>query len=371
MLVQAAVFFLCLQWSLGEAGSLSFQLHVEKDPASKHSKGNGTLGPLMDVFGANVQNANKGQSVLRRDQRGESAEDRRRDRQHGNARHVAAEGRLFGEQSELRETRAPTPPPSTTPPAREAPARCENNSPSATDWTSERPTPPGQYFQDFFAFGNARAWKNMRLKRPVVFGVADRIVEIEKGVLGLGLPVPEEKSTHIFEEAWMEGLLDSPVFTLFFKKCQRFQTDCQDAKTGNTAGPVIGWAPAFTELGSWQFRMSALAVNRFVVQKEVTVATNSGSPTVYFPPAVVDGIAREIGASYDGNWWKDPFDLKLVINGQTYTITKEALTFDVGNDQCLLYLDKGETTIRAPFMRSLCNVHDFRHRRVGFALPLQ
>ncbi|KAI6226404.1 Aspartic protease 7 [Aphelenchoides fujianensis] len=380
--IAAFCFLLLLHCSQVEAGSLSFRLHAKKHPVAGHSKGNGTLGPLMDVFGQKVHSAiynmryygeisvgtppktflvvmDTGSVALWLPKVGCRTRDQKN-------RELCADRRGLYDPSSSRTSKR------------------TNFQMLIFYGSSSNPSRvQGQYYEDVFSFGDSKASKKLRLKRPVLFGAAEDLRGLEKGILGLGLPSPYERGTLVFEQAYKEGLLDRPIFTLFFKKCERFQTACADggvitlgSEDREHCGPVIGWTPAFTHGGPWQFKVSALTVGGFAHRQEANVITDSGAPVLTLPSVVVDGIAREIGATYDGKWWTVPcskqFELKLTINGHTYTLPKEALTFDMGSNECLLYVDKGDDPhwlLGDPFIVSLCNVHDFKNRRIGFALP--
>ncbi|KAI6219576.1 Peptidase A1 domain-containing protein [Aphelenchoides fujianensis] len=241
----------------------------------------------------------------------------------------------------------------------------------------------GRYFEDVVAFGNTSAGTALQLKKPAVFGAADQTFGLEQGILGLGLSTRFDKRKPVVEQAFKEGLLDRPLFSLFFKKCPQWELECEDGgmvtlggEDRKNCGPVLGWAPAFTDGGPWQFRVSALRVGRFVHRKEAIVSSDSSAPRVYLPGEVLEGVVRAVNATGGGNSWTvdcDKFELKFTINGRTFAVGNEELTWDyANNNECILQIARAkgsEWILGVPFQRALCNVHDFQKRRIGFALP--
>lgn len=92
-----------------------------------------------------------------------------------------------------------------------------------------------------------------------MFGAADHVVRLEKGIVGLGIPVANSPATSIFDAAYREGLLDKPIFTLFFKKCPKDQRECSNGgvitlggqDTKNCDSQIIGYVPVFSYGGPW------------------------------------------------------------------------------------------------------------------------
>ncbi|KAI6230379.1 Peptidase A1 domain-containing protein [Aphelenchoides fujianensis] len=243
----------------------------------------------------------------------------------------------------------------------------------------------GLHYRDVFAFGNARSGHSLRLRKPAVFGAADLLHKVDRGVLGLGLSNRSDRRKTLVEEAFRQGLLARPLFTLFFAKCPQWTDACTDGgilmlggEDRKNCDPVLGWAPAFSSGGAWQLKASGLAVGRFVHRQEAIVSLDSKGPSLLLPARVLNGVLREVGARPSKLLYfvdcKRDFEFKVVINGQTLTIGRDALTNDFDGEQCVLDVGqaKGEQWVfGTPFFRAVCTVHDFQQRRVGFALPKQ
>ncbi|KAI6226152.1 Peptidase A1 domain-containing protein [Aphelenchoides fujianensis] len=236
----------------------------------------------------------------------------------------------------------------------------------------------GHYFEDVFAFGNAS--RSLQLKKPMVFGAADLLNGLEHGLLGLGLSTRFDQRKPLVEQAVAEGLIARPFFSLFFKQTPP-GTHGEDGgmltlgdEDRKNCGPVLGWAPAFSYGGPWQVRASGLSVGRFVHRREAIAVFDSGSPLIYLPPDVLDGVVRELSAFFRGHDFvvdcRRKFALKITIAGRTYAIGSDALTRPIYDNHCVLYVGRGEDqwVLGVPFQRAVCTVHDFQQRRVGFAL---
>ncbi|KAI6227264.1 Eukaryotic aspartyl protease [Aphelenchoides fujianensis] len=238
----------------------------------------------------------------------------------------------------------------------------------------------GVFYSDYFAFGNANS--SLRLRQPVVFGAADFVVRLERGILGLGIPVAGQVGTSIFDAAVREGALDSPQFTLFFRRCPAGRARCPNAgvltlgaRDERNCGGVEATAAALPFGGPWQFALDALAVGGFRFAGRARATADSGSPLLHLPRPVVDGIVRELGAWREGHYFavdcRRPFAIQLTIGGQTLSIPKEEVTYDLDGRRCLLNVQAIDADdlwlLGAPLLRSYCHVHDWTRRTIGFA----
>ncbi|KAI6224320.1 Peptidase A1 domain-containing protein [Aphelenchoides fujianensis] len=237
----------------------------------------------------------------------------------------------------------------------------------------------GLRYRDVVAFGNARSAHSLRLRKPAVFGAADLLYRVDRGVLGLGLSAPSDRKKSLVEEAFGQGLLARPLFTLFFAKCPQWTDACTKGgvltlggcvpfpfiqwflwrEDHKNCGPVLGWAPAFSAGGSWQLKASGLAVGRFVHRQEAIVSLDSKGPSLLLPARVLNGVLRAVGAR--------PAKFLYFVDCK-----RDALTNDFDGEQCVLDVGQAEGeewVFGTPFFRAVCTVHDFQQRRIGFALP--
>jgi hypothetical protein len=65
----------------------------------------------------------------------------------------------------------------------------------------------GHLYQDMFAFGNPVCNKQLKLKKPIVFGAGEEISDGDQGILGLGFARSDEPATSIFDQAVNEGVM--------------------------------------------------------------------------------------------------------------------------------------------------------------------
>lgn len=92
-----------------------------------------------------------------------------------------------------------------------------------------------------------------------MFGAADYVVRLERGILGLGIPIANAATTSIFDAVYKENLLDKPIFTLFFKKCPKNQKECENAGVVTLGGmdekncesTIFNWVPVLPYGGPW------------------------------------------------------------------------------------------------------------------------
>ncbi|KAI6175104.1 Peptidase A1 domain-containing protein [Aphelenchoides fujianensis] len=318
MFTEALFFLFLLRSALVEGGTLSFRLRATKQPPTA----NGALGPLRDVFGQTAHSTHIDQRYLGEVSVGTPPKTfvlilwlpMIRCQSHG---FREEERVLCSNRSTLYD------------PWSSSTAKWGQGSRKVDDGLRNPKLVRGRYFEDVVAFGNTSAGTALQLKKPAVFGAADQTFGLEQGILGLGLSTRFDKRKPIVEQAFKEGLLDRPLFSLFFKKCPKWELQCEDGgmvtlggEDRKNCGPVLGWAPAFTDGGPWQFRVSRLTVGRFVHRKEAIVSSDSSAPRVYLPAEVLEGVVRAVNATGSGNSWivdcDKKFELKFTINGRTF-----------------------------------------------------
>ncbi|KAI6192122.1 Aspartic protease 9 [Aphelenchoides bicaudatus] len=176
--------------------------------------------------------------------------------------------------------------------------------------SSDKSSTHGDFFSDYFMLGNFKNPKQtLKIRGPVIFGAADFIHRLERGILGLGIPVANSPTSSIFDIAYREGLLDKPIFTLYFKKCHKGQERCQDGGVitfgnqdiTNCEPKVLGSVSVFSYGGPWQYNLQSLKVGKYYYTQKAVVTSDSGSPLLHLPYKVVNGISKELDAHKEGN----------------------------------------------------------------------
>ncbi|KAI6224284.1 Peptidase A1 domain-containing protein [Aphelenchoides fujianensis] len=119
----------------------------------------------------------------------------------------------------------------------------------------------------------------------------------------------------------------------------------QDAQN---CGRVLDWAPVFHGSTDWTtFVVDSFQVGRFYNWNRPFKAIRA-----CWCPAVGD------------------IPVHVFIRGRRYTIPVAEVTQKLGHDKCLLLLgdhDEEEWIFGDPFIRTFCQVHDWKRRRIGFA----
>ncbi|KAI6204937.1 Eukaryotic aspartyl protease [Aphelenchoides besseyi] len=182
-----------------------------------------------------------------------------------------------------------------------------------------------------------RSKKSKRLGRPfsIHYGTGSASGGYYKDVFAaiLGLPSTDTSSgrgNSIFHQAVRDGLMDKPIFTAYLRKCSQGSSCSRDTGTS-----------------------------------DIIVSTE-----------VANRIGRAIGAMnrYGGRYVRcgKEFNVKLRINGHSYLLPSKQLLLPAGNGYCRLGISGGAERMGVwilgdPFLRSFCNVHDIKRRRIGFA----
>ncbi|KAI6192123.1 hypothetical protein M3Y97_00302500 [Aphelenchoides bicaudatus] len=233
-------------------------------------------------------------------------------------------------------------------------------------FSSAKSSTSGSFYSDMFSFGDGSS-KTMRLKKP-----------------RMGMTFPGEQATLIHEQAYKDGLLDKPLFSLYFKKCVSSNTQCQDGgvvKLGDqdlkNCRPVKDWVPVYLHEAHWQFPVGELSVGNYKFKKFNQIAiTDSGAPMLHLPKDLVAGIVKQLGAKKEGYYYMldctKKFTIDVKIYGKTYTMHNDALTFALNKNRCMLMIAEGADwawLLGDPWARSFCQVHDFKQKRIGFAQP--
>ncbi|KAI6170594.1 Eukaryotic aspartyl protease [Aphelenchoides bicaudatus] len=237
----------------------------------------------------------------------------------------------------------------------------------------------GMFYKDYFAFGDgANPSSLFKLKEPVMFGVGDRTTDGDMGILGLSYLFYGSKGTSIFEQAVKQGLMDYPIFTVFYKKCPANVNECDGGMITfgkhdrKNCGPVVGQTKIDPNDSHWKFYVDEVTVGNYKFERRVAAITDTGSSHLNLGPTVSAGIIREVVPFY-----KVPCDkkveIKFKINGTYYEVPLSALSLELGNNECQLQMAPMESDtmwiLGDPFIRNWCQIHDWHNRVVAFARP--
>ncbi|KAI6204876.1 hypothetical protein M3Y94_00728000 [Aphelenchoides besseyi] len=240
----------------------------------------------------------------------------------------------------------------------------------------------GDYFTDAFAFGSPGG-KQLKLKSRVRFGAASRAQFSDQGILGLpSSDTSSGRGSSVFHQAVRDGLMDKPIFTAYLRKCPgrgscsqggRITFGSEDKAHCNN---VKDWVRVDAGVPHWRFSIQRIAVGRFRKNGRIKVISDTGTSDIIVSTGVANSIGRSIGATRRGGEHyvscRKRFTTQLKINGHYYSIPSAQVLQPVGNGRCRLAISGGAEGLGVwilgdPFLRSFCNVHDIRRRRIGFA----
>ncbi|KAI6230331.1 Eukaryotic aspartyl protease [Aphelenchoides fujianensis] len=222
----------------------------------------------------------------------------------------------------------------------------------------------GSYYQDYFAFGDPRG-PQLKLRRPVTLSFPQK-----------GSPTP------VFQQAVQEGLMDAPIFTAWFRKCNG---DCANGGLISLGSQDLRhcvpvrrshWVPVERGAVHWTFTMDGIAATDYRHAEKTRAITDTGTSFIVGPSAVVDALAKRDRRDGGGRRLlrSVKFVLVLTIRGYRYPIAAEQLILrDPGLESsglCVLAMSGSDDfdfwILGAPFIRTYCQVHDVRNYRVAF-----
>ncbi|KAI6191922.1 Eukaryotic aspartyl protease [Aphelenchoides bicaudatus] len=239
----------------------------------------------------------------------------------------------------------------------------------------------GEYYQDVFAFGDPRCGNQLKLKSPVVFGAATDITDGDQGILGLGFTRTDEKATSIFDQAVKEGILDQPIFSVFYKSCPYQQKECQNAGAitfgeidNYNCGTILGTAKVNRHALQWELNLDQVSTGSYTKKLDQDVITDSGASEIFLPFDVVEDLMQTIGATLDKETYyiscKRRWQITFKISGTNYIVKNTELVYNLGNDRCKVAIQskpREPWVLGGPFLRSFCHIHNFEKREVSFA----
>ncbi|KAI6231927.1 Peptidase A1 domain-containing protein [Aphelenchoides besseyi] len=240
----------------------------------------------------------------------------------------------------------------------------------------------GGYYKDVFAFGSPDG-KQLKLKSRVVFGAANEMTFGDTAILGLpSTDTSSGRGNSIFHQAVRDGLMDKPIFTAYLRKCSQGSSCSRGGQI--TFGSedkahceeVKDYVDVDRGVPHWRFSMHSISVNGYRRKGPMKVISDTGTSDIIVSTEVANRIGRAIGAMnrYGGRYVRcgKEFNVKLRINGHSYLLPSKQLLLPAGNGYCRLGISGGAERMGVwilgdPFLRSFCNVHDIKRRRIGFA----
>lgn len=124
-------------------------------------------------------------------------------------------------------------------------------------------------------------------------------------------------------------------------------------------------------------------VGDYDVEAPSQAVSDTGTSLISGPPEIISEIAKQVNAVYDdeeGSYFIDcnstPEPVALKVAGKELLIHSRDYILPVGENKCQFGFfvfntgPKGPKWILGdPFLRSYCNVHDVKNKRIGFAKP--
>ncbi|KAI6209824.1 Peptidase A1 domain-containing protein [Aphelenchoides besseyi] len=231
----------------------------------------------------------------------------------------------------------------------------------------------GGYYKDF----GSPDGKQLKLKSRVVFGAATEMTFGDTAILGLpSTDTSSGRGYSIFHQAVRDGLMDKPIFTAYLRKCSQGGQITFGSEDKANCQKVKRWVDVDPGVPHWRFSMQSISVNGYRKRGPMKVISDTGTSDIVVPTEVANRIGRAIGAVNRGGGryvrCGKEFNVKLRIKGHSYLLPSKQLLLPAGNGYCRLGISGGAEQLGVwilgdPFLRSFCNVHDIKRRRIGFA----
>ncbi|CAD5221011.1 unnamed protein product [Bursaphelenchus okinawaensis] len=235
----------------------------------------------------------------------------------------------------------------------------------------------GYLYDDIFAFGDPKG-SQLKLKKPVRFGAGEQMTFGDVSILGLP-STDSQGETSIFHEAVEEGLMDNPIFTTYLTKCAQQQCDNggiitfgeEDTKN---CGKVADWVSVVPRTTHWKVKMAGLKVGDQFVNVSVNGVSDTGTSHLIVPTNVMRTIVQQLKPQQvQGGYLmqcNSKFSISVIINNKEYPISSDNLLIPQQGNLCQLAIAGGDfpfVLLGDPFIRSYCQVHDVKNRKLGFA----
>ncbi|EFO87756.1 CRE-ASP-6 protein [Caenorhabditis remanei] len=227
------------------------------------------------------------------------------------------------------------------------------------------------------------------------FGIANKISadfknDATDGILGLAFTsLAVDGVVPPLINAINQGILDQPLFSVWLEHRGALNNVgggvfTYGAIDTTNCGPLVAYQP-LSSATYYQFKAAGFKLGSYSNTKAVDVISDTGTSFLGGPQAVVAGLAKAAGATYDDfnevyfiDCAATPGTLDITIGSNVYSIQPVNYIVDAGNGQCLFAafpFDFGgfgpSWILGDPFIRQYCNIYDIGNKRMGFAPSLQ
>ncbi|CAD5221013.1 unnamed protein product [Bursaphelenchus okinawaensis] len=235
----------------------------------------------------------------------------------------------------------------------------------------------GYLHDDVFAFGDPNG-PQLKLKKPVRFGAGEQMTFGDISILGLPLS-DNQGETSIFHEAVKEGLMDNPIFTTYLSKCAQSQCDNGGVITfgdldQKNCGRVADWVEIEPSSDHWEVKIAGIGVRDKFIGLSGNAVSDTGTSHIVVPKKVMEVIVQELRPKEVQGAYALPCNSKLsfsiIINNKEYPIISDNLLIPHDDGMCELAIvgaDFPVILLGDPFIRSYCQIHDIKNRKLGFA----
>ncbi|PAV59253.1 hypothetical protein WR25_09896 [Diploscapter pachys] len=221
------------------------------------------------------------------------------------------------------------------------------------------------------------------------FGQATEIADFFSGqpfdgIFGMAWPqLSEQKVNPLLFQVMNQ--LDKPLFMVWLDErgpssqgtaAALFTYGAMDTANCDTA---VSYVPLSSQT-YWQYAIQGVSAASYSNRQTYQVISDTGTSLIGAPVAVVDGIGKALGGTYDpfvGAYTlpcgSTPADIVLTINQNTYKMSYKQYFIQL-DQYCLIgffYMGGGgfgpQWILGDPFIRAQCHVFDMKNARVGFA----
>uniref|UniRef100_A0AC35U1P7 Peptidase A1 domain-containing protein n=1 Tax=Rhabditophanes sp. KR3021 TaxID=114890 RepID=A0AC35U1P7_9BILA len=208
------------------------------------------------------------------------------------------------------------------------------------------------------------------------------------GILGLGFKsISVNHVTPPLVKAVEEHLIDEPIFTVYMghfglKDEMKGGMFTYGGLDDMNCGPVIAYEP-LTSATYWQFNLKGVCVDGYCKRGIMSAISDTGTSLIAGPQAIIEQIGAKLGAKFDeevGAWFIDCNHkgnaVNLEIGSNLYQIKSTNYILPISEGVCEFGFFAFSTGLGPqwilgdPFLRSYCNIHNIKEKKIGFALPL-
>ncbi|CAJ0604208.1 unnamed protein product [Cylicocyclus nassatus] len=227
------------------------------------------------------------------------------------------------------------------------------------------------------------------------FGQAETIADFfattyVDGILGLGFT--ELAKEHVIPpliRANSLGLLDEPIFTVYYSKNGNVKevyggTITYGGLDTMNCEKEITYVP-LSSATYWQFKIDGLSAKDYRTNETTWEAiSDTGTSLISGPFMVVVKLAEQFHAQLSFSNFLFMLDcnaeteVTITIAGKDYPITAKNLIVHIDENTCVLGLQPRigaslapQWILGGPFLREYCNIHDMANKQIGFSRPTE